>query len=115
MNILPNADKAVIPVRKFTEYALHPVKGKGKAYAFEQALGYDLTNYNILIKNIKDSLIKFKATSKGDNGFGIKYEVLMILRGENGKSANVLTSWIVEHNGETRLTSAYITNREVEK
>ncbi|MCL2698015.1 MAG: hypothetical protein FWE74_08035 [Oscillospiraceae bacterium] len=114
MNILPNVEKVVIPVKKFTDYALHPVKGKGKAYAFERALGYNSFNCNKLIKNIRTNLKNFEAIFKGDNGFGLKYEVILNLKGENGKTANVLTSWIIEHGtAETRLTSAYITNREV--
>ncbi|MDR0293929.1 MAG: hypothetical protein LBH95_07245 [Oscillospiraceae bacterium] len=102
-----------MPVEKFTEYALDPVKGKGKAHAFEKALGYDLSNADKLIENIRKNLKNFEAKAKGDNGYGFKYEVLMNLTGENGKTANVLTGWIVEHkNGETKLTSAYITKRE---
>jgi len=112
MNILPNADKALIPIRKFTEYALHPIKSKGKAYAFEHSLGYSLSNVDKLVANIRQNLKKFEAKPKGDNGYGMKYEVLMELFGENGRSANVLTSWIVEHkSGDTVLTSAYIKNR----
>jgi Lhr-like helicase len=116
MIILPNVENVVIPIEKFTEYALHPIKGRGKAYAFEQALGYNLSNYGKLIKNIKTNLNKFDVKFKGDNGFGLKFEVLMRLTGENRKTANVITSWIVVRGGEeTRLTSAYITNREVIK
>jgi len=109
LSSLPNAENAVIPVKKFAEYALHPVKGKGKAYAFEHALGYNLSNVDKLIENIRENLRCFEAVAKGENRFGFKYEVLMNLLGENGKTANVLTSWIVEHeSGDTRLTSAYI-------
>jgi len=112
MDILPNVENVIIPVEKFTEYALHPLKGKGKAYAFEKALGYNLYNACSLINNIRKNIMYFEPTIKGDNGFGIKYEVIMELTGANGKLANVLTSWIVEHgSNETRLTSAYVTNR----
>lgn len=109
VNILPNAATAVISIRKFTEYALHPVKSKGKAYAFEKVLGNNLSNSDKLIENIRMNLANFEAKLKGDNGFGFKYEVMMDLLGENGNRANVLTSWIVEHKtGDTRLKSAYI-------
>ena len=109
VNVLPNADNAIIPEEKFFDYALHPIKGKGKAYAFDKALGYNLNNARKLIENIRNNLTNFEAISKGDNGYGLKYEVLMELLGENGKTANVLTSWIVEHeSGNTRMTSVYI-------
>ena len=65
-----------------------------------------------MIKNIRKNLSNFEAIFKGDNGYGLRYEVLMKLEGENGRVANVLTSWIVEHeSGSTRLTSAYIKGR----
>ena len=53
-----------------------------------------------------------RKVEKGDNDFGTRYEVMMTLTGENGKTANVLTGWIVEHGSDNvRLTSAYIKNR----
>jgi len=111
VKILPNADKAVIPLEKFTEYVLHPVKSNGKAYVFKRVLGYDLSNAGRLIENIRRNLTNFEAIPKGDNGYGLKYEIIMELLGESGRTAYVLTSWIVEHNnGETRLTSSYIIN-----
>jgi len=112
MNILPKADKAIIPIEKFTQYVLHPVKSKGKSYAFERVLGYNLLNADKLIDNIRGNIKNFEAIPKGDNGFGVKYEITMTLLGENGRNAKVLTSWIVEHDSEeTRLTSAYIKDR----
>lgn len=49
--VLPNYDKAVIPIEKFTQYAPNPEKDKNKAEAFEKALGYNLNNAEGLIKN----------------------------------------------------------------
>ncbi|MCL1845651.1 MAG: hypothetical protein FWF77_07090 [Defluviitaleaceae bacterium] len=112
MKVLPNVGNVEISIEKFVDYALDPVKGKGKAYAFERALGYGLSNADKLIENIRQNLKNFEAREKGDNGYGFKYEVTMNLTGENGKVADVLTAWIVEHgSGETRLTSAYVINR----
>ena len=83
-----------------------------KAQAFQQALGYDLSNYQELIRNIKRSLPEAEATAKGDNGFGMRYEVKMNLTGPNGKTAKVLTAWIDNgETGEMRLTSVYIDKR----
>ena len=114
MNVLPKASEAVIPVEKFINYALDPVKSRGKSIAFSNALGYSKVNAYSLITNIKQNLANFEAIPKGDNGFGLKYEVIMNLSGINGKNANVLTGWIVEHeSGITRLTTAYVTKRKV--
>lgn len=114
--VLPNYDKAVIPIEKFTQYALNPEKDKNKAEAFEKALGYNLNNAEELIRNIRNNLNKYNAVEKDDKGFGKRYEVLMTLIGENKKIANVKTAWIIDNKTEeTRLTSAYVTSKEWRK
>jgi hypothetical protein len=110
--ILPKANEAVIPVEKFTKYALDPLNSKGKSVAFEKALGYSLDNVDLLIDNILRNLANYPATYKGNNKFGETYTVLMTLTGANGKTANVLTSWIDDkQTGKMRLTSAYVKKR----
>ena len=116
MNTLPRHEEAVIPIEKFTKYALDPINSKGKHVAFQEALGYDLENVNRLIANIRYNLSEFPAEEKGDSGFGETYSVLMELTGPNGKNANVLTSWIDDKDtGQMRLTSAYVKKRKGEK
>lgn len=105
---------ASVPEEKFTEYALNPLKAPNKAKAFETALGYTAENVDALIKNIKDHIDENKFVEKGDNGYGMRYEYVVKLKGVNGKEANVLTAWI-EQNGEKRLTSAYVTKKDVTK
>lgn len=111
---LPNYQNAVIPKEKFTKYALdmNNPKGRNKAIAFQEALGYNVGNVDKLIKNIQNNVNKFNAIEKTDKGFGKQYEVLMTLIGENKKVANVKTGWIIDkETGETRLTSAYVTQK----
>ena len=109
---MPNAENAIIPIEKFTKYALNPDKQPHKALVFELALGYNLRNYKKLIDNIRCSLDKFPAKHKGDKGYGNVYEIVMELVGENGKAAKVLTGWIDDNkNGEMRLTSVYVVDR----
>jgi len=114
VDMLPRADEVVIPIEKFTKYALDPINSKGKHIAFERALGYNLDNAELLIANIKENLPAHPAIHKGQNRFGELYSVLMtLLVGANGKVANVLTSWIDDtQTGEMRLTSAYIKKRK---
>lgn len=113
IGILPKADEAVIPTEKFTKYALNPRNSRGKYAAFEKALGYNLENADLLIKNIKDNLPNYPAEFKEDNQYGKTYSVLMRLVGANGKTANVLTSWIDDkQTGQIRLTSAYIKKKK---
>lgn len=111
---LPNYQNAVIPKEKFTKYALdmNNPRGRNKAIAFQEALGYNVGNVDKLIKNIQNNVNKFNAIEKTDKGFGKQYEVLMTLIGENKKVANVKTGWIIDkETGETRLTSAYVTQK----
>lgn len=113
--LLPNHDKAIIPQEKLLGYALskeHP-KGKEKAIAFEQALGYNQENYKKLIDNIKRNIPNYNAVYKETNEYGDKYEILMTLFGENKKYANVKTGWLVDkETSETRLTSLYVTSKK---
>ena len=84
-------------------------KDKNKAAAFQSALGYNIVNSDLLISNILANINKYNAVPKGNDGYGMRYEVLMNLTGVNGKTANVLTAWVDDTNaGEVRLISAYI-------
>ena len=113
INTIPKHENAVIDTRKFTEYALNPAKDANKAKAFQEALGYNLSNADALVDNIKSNLGRFNAVEKGKNGFGQRYEVLMTLTGANGKKANVKTAWIIDDKTkELRLTSAYVTKKK---
>lgn len=106
---LPKLDKIIIPIEKFTSYALNPIKQPDKAKAFREALGYTINDVEELINNIKSNLDKFSAKEKPDNGYGKRYEVVMILKGKNGKRAKVLTAWIDDNKtGEMRLVTAHV-------
>lgn len=78
---------ANIPEEKFTKYALDPTKSPDKAKAFQSALGYNKSNYNKLIENIKNNIDENKFVKKGDKGHGMLYEYVMELKGENGKKS----------------------------
>ena len=109
MDILPNFDKIVIPIEKFTKYALNEDNSPNKAVAFDLALGYNITNAELLIENIRNNITKFPAKARGNKGYGAIYEVAMILTGVNGRTAKVLTGWIDDDSsGEMRLVSAYV-------
>ena len=107
---LPNAEAAVIPMDKFTRYALNYDRQENKAAAFELALGYTLANADKLIANIRANITKFPAVFKGNlKGYGDVYEIEMVLLGENNRTAKVLTGWINDaETGQMRLTSVYV-------
>jgi filamentous hemagglutinin len=113
MRTLPKADAIVIPTDKFTKYALDPNGDFDKHVAFKRALGYDLNNYKELIDNIRANIKSFNAKEKEDLGHGKRYEVIMKLKGPNGKIASVLTAWIDDKKtGEMRLINAYVVDRK---
>ena len=110
-HVLPNYNEAVIPDGKIFKYALNPdhPKGKYKAIAFQKALGYNLSNGNELIENVRRHLPIVLAVPNGKSSYGNKYFADMVLVGPNGKSAKVRTCWQID-NGEStpRLTSIYV-------
>lgn len=105
---------AEMPEDKFIEYSLNPQKEPNKAKKFEKDLGYTLENWQDLRENIRQHYDKSKLVEKGDNGYGMRYEQIMLLKGANGKSANVLTAWIDDPKADDgiRLVSLYVTRRK---
>lgn len=101
---------ATIDERKFTEYALNPEKQPDKAKAFKEALGYDMTNYQELEKQIRDTFDRDKLQENGERAQGKLYKRLLKIEGPNGKTANVMTSWIddVNDKNDFHLTSIYV-------
>jgi len=115
MHILPRADEAEIALSKLTEYALEPIKSRGKSVAFRDVLGYTKKNADRLIDNIRRNLKNFPAEEKGDKGYGKIYTVQMELQGETGKSANVITVWLDDkYIDKMRLISVYIKKRKAD-
>ena len=100
---------------KFTDYALNPEKAPDKARVFKSALGYDKDNCDQLIEDIEKHADNDKMIEKGDNGYGMRYEQVIRLKGPNEKEANVLTAWIGEGDEKRRLTSVYVTQKEETK
>lgn len=52
--------KADFATAKLVDYALNPIVANDKAAAFEEALGYNLSNVGELIQNIKENISKFR-------------------------------------------------------
>lgn len=103
---------AEIPEEKFTKYALDPIKQPDKAKAFKDALGYTIDNYKNLIENIQNNFDEKLLKLKNEDKYGKRYELVMNLKGANGKNANVCTAWIKDNKAaEPRLISAYVTKK----
>ena len=112
--ILSEIGDIIIDSRKFTEYALNPEQAPDKANAFKLALGYDLSNWKDLKKQVLEAIKNARAFEKKEDQYGKRYEVIVQIMGANGKEANVLTGWIKDNeSGEIRLTSIYVTKKKV--
>jgi hypothetical protein len=97
--IIPNAENAVVDLRKLTEYCLNPKHeiGKHKARVFESVL--DLTADDA--EELKDALLSAaknnEAKAGGFDSFGQRYTVDFEM--ERGmKKATVRSGWIIAAN-----------------
>ena len=103
-------DNSVIPESKLTKYALdknHAGGGRDKAIAFELALGYNQSNYKDLMQQVYDKLNAYPAVFKRTDKYGDRYEIVMDITGPNGKTAKVLTGWLLKDE-KARLTTIYV-------
>lgn len=82
--VLPGVQDAVLEDKKFTEYLFNPNNPRGwaKGVAITSRLGYDISNWEELAKEIRSRAALFPATAKGDKGHGPTYEQRLILFGK---------------------------------
>lgn len=96
--------------QKILDYLLSPTHPIGQYKAeFFQALGYHQLIWRTLERDIRGLLAAERRLSHaGDTGHGVKYTVSGLLAGPNGRTARVLTVWIVDpvHN-VLRFVTAY--------
>jgi hypothetical protein len=98
---LPAAERAVIEAAKIRDYLLstsHPV-GRFKT-AFFTGLGYTRANWRRLEADLRDLAVTGDAQPGRTSPYGEKYEIRGILSGPSGKSAEVLTVWIILVGGD---------------
>lgn len=99
----------MIDERKLKDYALNPNKDPNKAKAFKGALGYDRSNWEDLLRQVKAKLGQYPANIGVKDKYGQRYSVIMDITGPNGKTAKVLTGWIDDaETGEMRLTTIHV-------
>jgi hypothetical protein len=92
---LPHSDSAEIPPEKLRDYLLsaaHPI-GRFKSVFF-RALGYKADGYEALDKGIR-TILSGDAEAVETGGFGTKYLVRGVLTGPNGRTAAIITVWII--------------------
>jgi hypothetical protein len=93
---LPEAQRAVIAAAKIRNYLLstsHPI-GRFKAPFFAR-LGYTVADWRRLEQDLLGLADSGDAQPGRESPYGQKYEVRGTLNGPSGRSASVLTVWIV--------------------
>jgi len=107
---VPNADRAIVDIRKLTGYCLsyeHP-RGRHKARVFQSALG--LTAINAAeIRDLLRRKVKSEDCAMGlSDEYGTRYTVdFAYARG--GKQAMLRSTWIIKAEEDTpRLTSCFL-------
>jgi uncharacterized protein DUF6883 len=93
---LPAAERAVIAPTKIRNYLLstsHPV-GRFKAPFFAR-LGYSSANWRRLEEDLLTLAVSADAELGKHSPYGQKYEIHGTLSGPSGRSAVVLTVWII--------------------
>lgn len=107
---LPNGDRALVPLEKFTEYALneeHPA-GKHKARVFKAALGLTLEDAAFLQGQVQAIASTHEAIPEEPTAFGDRYVIDFVLTTDSG-TATIRTAWMVRQNEDfPRLTTCYV-------
>jgi hypothetical protein len=108
---LPNPDRAIIPRDKIESYLLSSVHSVGRhKAAFFISLGYTQANWQTLEHDLRQ-LVTENAKPAEKIKYGTKYEIRSSITGPDGRSAAIVTAWIVR-NGEDfpRFITAYPEN-----
>ena len=107
---LPNADKAIVNIRKLVEYSLSTSheSGKHKARVFKSALNITAEDAEWLREQLLEAALHEEASEGTQSVFGKKYVIdFVVMRGS--RSATVRSSWIIEFGTDfPRLTSCYV-------
>ena len=112
MRILPQHERAIVPIEKLRDYALdpnHPL-GKNKARVFKAALGMERDHADVLAKILKSSLFRSPAVRGLKKPYGEHWTTYHEVVGLSGQPVVVTAAWIyrVEQADVPVLISCYI-------
>jgi hypothetical protein len=108
--ILPNADRAIVPIEKLEKYCLNSSHdgGKHKSHLFSSLLGLEAVDADRLQRIIFHAAQKYDAVYTKTSEHGKHYHVEFPMQGKRGEY--VLRSlWIVKNSENfPRMVSCYI-------
>ena len=106
---IPNAERAVVDMRKLRDYCLNPMhdEGQHKARLFAMALGITADDAEDLRVLLLQAVKTPDAQLGRHDAYGQRYTVDFLLAWHD-KQAMVRSGWIIEHDSDTpRLTTCY--------
>jgi hypothetical protein len=107
---LPNADRAVVDVRKLRDYCLnvdHP-RGQHKARVFKSALGWIVDGAEDVRRRLLEAVLQTDASFLGADDYGQRYALDFVVQGVRGP-ATVRSLWIIRHGEDfPRFASCYL-------
>jgi hypothetical protein len=106
---IPNAENAIVDIRKLRDYCLNPEhdEGKHKARLFLSILGMTAED----VEDLRSILLEVVKTHEAKLGrrdeFGQRYTLDFIIEGQD-RSATIRSGWIIEEGSNIpRLTTCY--------
>ena len=114
---LPNAERAVIDIRKLRDYSLNPnhPEGKHKARVFLEKLEFTADDAERLRELILEAISKAEASEQRPSPHGRRFYVdFHVTRSETYvvTGATVRTAWIIRNDEDfPRLTTCFILRR----
>lgn len=107
---LPNAEQAVLDVRKLREYCLsveHP-RGQHKARVFKSALGWTTNQAEDVRRRLLEAALHEDASFLGADDYGQRYALDFAVQGMGGV-ATVRSLWIIRYGEDfPRFASCYV-------
>lgn len=107
---VPNAENAVVDIRKLTDYCLnadHEI-GKHKAYIFEKVLDLTVADAGKLCEELLFAVRNAEAQNGRFDEYGQRYTVDFEMR-HGAKKAIIRSGWIIETNDDfPHLTTCYV-------
>lgn len=101
---------AEIPSEKLHGYALHPhhPAGMHKARVFAAALNLERCDWQYLERQILDALPAGDLLRAEPTEFGIRSTIRVTIVGLNDRACPVITAWMTEPDGATRLCTVFV-------
>ncbi len=106
---IPNAERAIVDIRKLRDYCLNPQhnKGKHKARLFTSILGMNTNDAEDLRNVLLEVVKKQDAQLAEKNAYGQRYTLDFTLNW-NDKQATIRSAWIIETDSDIpKLTTVF--------